>query len=358
MREHLLGYVAGALEDSERRQVEAELANDPQLARQCAQLESCVAPLAEDAALSGPDGFDETFDPPPRLAMRTIAFVAARASAAEEPQDAEAVAEPIAEDGPQGHWPRAASLSSPGDPLSPRRVSWSLADVAVAVCVCAAAAVLFFPAIASSRQQAALVQCQNNLRQIGHALVSYSERNYGEFPSVPVGGNLGVAGVYAPTLLEAKLVGSDRVFLCPGSTLAEQPDSFRVPSRQEVLDASGQELTQMQRRMGGSYGYAFGYVEDDEYRPNVNRHRERFALLSDAPSLHLEGRQSANHGGRGQNFLFEDNHVQYLTRCRTPDCTDDFFLSDRGYIEAGRHYNDSVVAHSSARPLVRLISSQ
>jgi hypothetical protein len=226
-----------------------------------------------------------------------------------------------------------------------------LADAIVAACVCAAAAVLFVPAIANSRQQAVILGCQNNLRQIGTALVNYSRRNHGEFPVVPLGSKLGVAGIYAPTLKDTGLVDNDKVFICAGSSLAGE--EFKVPTKKEILATSDNDLKAVQRKLGGSYGYSLGYVDDDgRYQNNINRHRPRFALVSDAPSLHLADRQSANHGGRGQNVLFEDGHVDYLTRCNLVDCTDDVFLSDRGYVEAGRHFEDSVIGNSADSPIL------
>jgi hypothetical protein len=213
-------------------------------------------------------------------------------------------------------------------------------DVIVAGGVCAAAAMLFVPAIANSRQQAKLVACQNNLRGLGLSLVRYSRDHDGAFPLVSDSEKLGVSGIYAPLLKEAQLVENDNWFLCPASRLAAETCEFRVPSSQEVLSAEGKQLELMQRRMGGSYGYAFGYVDEQgAYCANVNRNRPRFALLADAPSLHLADRQSANHGGCGQNVLFEDGHVEYLMRCRLA--------------EAGRHFNDAVIAESAATPLPR-----
>ncbi|MCA9269238.1 MAG: hypothetical protein KDA41_12240, partial [Planctomycetales bacterium] len=78
--------------------------------------------------------------------------------------------------------------------------------------------------------------------------------------------------------------------------------------------------------------------------------------LADSPSLHLPGRQSANHGGRGQNVLFEDQHVEYLTTVRPADVRDEVYLSDRGYVEAGRHYNDAVIGESAAQPMLQYVS--
>jgi hypothetical protein len=346
MQEQLVGYLLGALDEQEHREVEQLVAHDPHWAAACARLERTLLPLAED---------DEQFAPPPRLATLTVAFVAAQAEKASLQQEITYQAK-LVDGQPQVERPTPASLSNSFYEANSRSARFSLADVIVAACICAAAAVLFVPAIANSRQQAAILSCQNNLRQLSTALVGYSRRNYGQFPFVPLGSKLGVSGVYAPVLKEAGLVEDDKVFVCAGSPLAGQ--NFSVPTKAEVLAAEDQQLSTLQRKLGGSYGYAFGYVDDrGEYQPNIDRSRPRFALLADAPSLHLANRQSANHGGRGQNVLFEDGHVDYLTNCRMSDCTDDVFHSDRGYVEAGRHFGDSVIGHSADRPVISRIAA-
>ncbi len=330
MREQLLGYLMGALDEAESADVQAALECDPKLAAECAQLEQQIAPLSED---------ESWIDPPPRLAERTIAWVGAQADRVDHASDDET--------------PILASLSQSADMNATHR-RWTLADVVVAAGVCAAAAMLFVPAIANSRQQAAIVQCQNNLQQLGVALVRYSPNHQGEFPLVPAVGKMSFSGVYAPLLKEAGLLEDDNVLLCPTSPIAAEKDDFVVPTTEEILQADGKELTLLQRKLGGSYGYALGYQNDDgQYCANLNRNRPRFALLSDAPSLHLKDRTSANHGGCGQNVLFEDGHVEYLKGCCMTETADNLFLSDRGFVEAGRHYNDAVIADSPSGPVLK-----
>jgi len=357
MRADLLGYLLGALDSAEHAEVEAALQADPRLAAECARLEQTIAPLSEDEAW---------IDPPPRLADRTTAFVEAYADQDDPLRERRPPLREIATGNgddvpfasPAASALCASPLSSHEDEMRPRSRRWSLADAVVAAGICAAAAMLIIPAIANSRKQAAITHCQNNLRQLGHALVDYSYDSDGHFPLVPASGNLGVAGIYAPILKEAGRLRNETLLLCPGSAVANEADTFAVPSTEEVQQQEGKQLLATQRSMGGSYGYAFGYEDEDgAYRANRNRSRPRFALLADSPSLHLKGRQSANHGGCGQNVLFEDNHVEYLQRCCASEASDNVFLSDRGYVEAGRHWNDAVVGNSWARPVLLSESS-
>lgn len=343
MREDLLGYLMGALDEAERAKVQAALEVDPVLAAECARLEQAIAPLSED---------ESWIDPPRRLADRTVGFVEAYANQADACGDA--TVSPVASETlPDAETCASPALSPAAEPMGNRPRRWTLADAIVAVGICAAAAMLFFPAIANSQRQAAVVQCQNNLRQIGHALVDYSYDHDRHFPLVPASGNLSIAGIYAPLLKENKRIEDDNVFLCPTSELAQEADTFRVPDMKELLRQEGKTLLASQRKLGGSYGYAFGYEDENGvYRPNINRSRPRFAILADSPSLHLKDRRSANHDGNGQNVLFEDNHVEYLTHCRAEEASDNVFLSDRGYVEAGRHWNDAVIGNSWARPVL------
>jgi hypothetical protein len=76
--------------------------------------------------------------------------------------------------------------------------------------------------------------------------------------------------------------------------------------------------------------------------PTQNLHRTSFAIMADAPSSQNPS-LSLNHGGSGQNVLFEDGHVQYLTTCTAHGCQDNIFLNDEGQAEPGLHVHDAVI---------------
>jgi hypothetical protein len=213
------------------------------------------------------------------------------------------------------------------------------------------AVLLIFPAIEGSRFRARVTTCQDNLQQLGTALVRYSQNHGNYFPQVPQQGNLAAAGIYAPALLNDGLLDSSRQVVCPGSSLAtDQP--FQVPSFSELQAASGRELGKLRNKMGGSYGYSLGYIDDGRYVSTRNLSRPTFALMADTPSDTLPGFQSQNHGGKGQNVLFEDGQVRFLTSSRPIEDGDDVFVNDTGLVAAGDQRNDSVIAGSSAAPLV------
>src|SRR3954453_10963899 len=68
-REHLLGYLLGALSPAEHEQVEAEIERNPALQTEMQRLKSCVENIGLTAERPA-------FDPPPGLAERTCRFVA------------------------------------------------------------------------------------------------------------------------------------------------------------------------------------------------------------------------------------------------------------------------------------------
>ena len=102
--------------------------------------------------------------------------------------------------------------------------------------------------------------------------------------------------------------------------------------------------------MGGSYGYCIGYMDNGVLHATKNLGRENFAIMADAPREERPDRQSADHGGRGQNVLFEDGHVGFLTSSRPSGWSDDIFANDRNQVAAGVHRDDSVIVSSGVAP--------
>jgi hypothetical protein len=224
-----------------------------------------------------------------------------------------------------------------------------MADLLVAACVLVAGTLVLFPAVNYSRYNAQLAGCQNNLRQVGQALLQYSQFHGGYLPELPTSGKEAAAGLYAPILREEGYLDADEVFVCPGSSW---PGKFRMPTRAELRAASGEQLRALKRSLGGAYGFNLGYLEGERYQRVRNKNRSTFALVADAPSPDPLKSQSANHFGHGQNVLFEDGHVDFLPTCRVcPQTNDDVYLNDEGEVAAGKHIDDAVIGPSDVPPL-------
>jgi hypothetical protein len=323
MQYDLLGYLLDALEPAEREAVEARIEREPRLQQQLVVLRQSLR-LLEDVP---------SFEPPAGLAARTCAAVLQASETAP-------AREILPRERAVGRKPRREPLTLPGR-------AWRAADMVVAVGVCVAAFALIFPLIHASRAHSQVAACANKLREIGLALTGYSERHNGLFPEVAENGNLSAAGIYAPTLVEAGYLGDSRIVICPGSPLADRP-GFRIPTLDQVRQATPERLHELRAAMGGSYAYAIGYRENGRYKPTRNRYRDGFALAADVPDDDLA--TSPNHGRRGYNTLLEDGHVIYLCTSHLDGSTDDIFRNDLGLVAPGCHVNDSVVARSDVSP--------
>jgi len=226
-------------------------------------------------------------------------------------------------------------------------------EVLLTAGVCAAMAILFFPAVLESRDQARRTFCQSSLRQLGEALTRYT-LDHDTIPAIPSDGRLSFAGMIPVKLQEAGLLPEPSILICPGSDLAAQNTKFVVPTMSQLegalREATGHQLWDMKCRAAGSCGFNLGIFENGNYYAPVNERRWFFVWASDAPSFHLPNRISANHGGRGMNLLFEDGHIEFVQGFRVPRTRDDVLRSLYGLAEAGRGKDDSVIGSSIARP--------
>jgi len=333
-REHLLGYLLGALEPAEMAAVERELENDPRLRKDFAAIEAAMFPL----------GFPEREDdasqeePPTGLAARTCEFV--------EDAQVDVIPKPMP----------AASIAAMSDvrPVDRRRVRW--ADVIMTASVCLAAVSLLFPAIWTMRQHEQVTVCQNNLQHLGISLASYAGQSAdGRIPLIPLTGNRSFAGFYATSLLDQELLEETRWLVCPSSDMVEQIESFRIASIAEIDRATGEALVRLQRNAGGSYGYNIGFMEDGEYQAPRHESRAYYCLMSDAPATFKPKRTTRNHGGRRQNMLYEDGSCRWVVDpCQ--DLCDDPYLNRAGLVAAGQDCTDVVVGESLARPRPAIFS--
>lgn len=310
MRDQLLGYLIGALDSAERTEVEKRLSVDPTLAHDLKVLRRSLAPL--DCAL-------EVHEPPGGLATRTCRLIALRRSAL----------------------PLSEPLTSRGQ--------WGLVDFLVAAGIFVAATLLLFPALARSRQDARRLACQSNLKRVGEAIFQYSQLQRGYLPFVPEQGPLSVAGIYGPLLLDHGFLDNPGVLLCPASARKEP---IEIPKIGELELASGDELRAMQARMGGDFGYLFPYVDNDGvYTGHRNLGRETLPIAADAPQRD-GGAGSTIHGCNGQNVLFGDGRVVFLTTCWVCEQADHMFENALGHVGAGIGENDAVLGRSADRPTV------
>ncbi len=346
MRDQLVGYLCGALDEHEHADVERNLADNPDLRAELDLLRGAFKPLAIDA---------DHHAPPVGLATRTCdaIFSTCRTSgsagaASQSTLDARVRPAKVAL--------RSAMTDFPRELV---RRNWRMIDSAIALGAIAAAALLFFPALVQSRYLAQMDQCQANLGTLGNALTSYAQHGpeNGYYPRIARHGNHAVAGIYGVRLLENGYLDSPKHLICPSSPLAARSKPFVVPTSATLAKASGEELREYQRTMGGSYGYALGFVQNGRYVPTQHRGVYWNPVLADAYDP-TDGRpNSCNHGGCGQNVLFENGKVGYLSSCHVIDKAgdesiddEDIFRNRRRDIAAGLGRFDFVLGDSASNP--------
>jgi hypothetical protein len=343
MRDDLIGFVLDALEPQEHEHIRRKLEEDADLRRQLEWVQRTLQPLA---------GVGQDVAAPPGLAARTCAQMdllsqSTQLSQPTNPTTSLVVTAHCSKPSPVVRARQSVWGPNECDWAGEAR-RWTMADFVVAAGVCLAAACLFFPAVANSRWHAQMAGCQNNLRELGTSLAQYSNTAGGYFPVIPLNGNLSFSGIYAAKLAARGLMPDQRVILCPGKGSTYL---LKIPPLQDIAAAQGPQLVRLHRTTGGDYAYALGYVQRGHLYGNRNQGRWNVAILSDAPLEKLRNTAIGTHG-RGQNVLFEDGHVRFMTKRTRPGVpSDDMFVNDQMLVRAGLHPEDNVLAPSYVSPL-------
>jgi hypothetical protein len=308
MRQHLIGYLLDAVDTDERENIAQQLERDEGLRRELDLLKTSLHPLSAD------QGHHE---PPHGLARRCCDFVYSRTEIM-----------------PAALSPESASAATG------KRHRWSWLDLSVAGAIAVAVLVLLVPAIYQSRLHSLLVACQSNLKDIGVATAHFTDRHRSSYPEPMPGDRFNAVGMWAPTLAaEGDLLDPAREAFCPGGNLPDKL-KFHEPQFDELVALSPAKLSDMYSRLTG---YTFNPVFRDgpngDYKPHHNLQRKTFPISSDPPSKDLLS--SPNHGGDGQNVLFEDQHIKYLTTNRIGN--DHIYLNDNAEVAPASNDHDAVL---------------
>ena len=329
MREDLIAYALGELDDADKARVEALLANDPELRDELAQIECCLQDSEPDDC--------ECLPIPRGLADRTTATILTGCQGSEAEQDI------LGDHRPNEY----GSLNAIMSPM----------DMTVAIGILITVGCLLLPAIYSSRNQSQHLSCMNNLGHLGKYMTLYADNNHDFYPVVRPYDH---TGMFATRLREADLTTPyelDRLMVCPSSRLAERmantSQTFHVPSMADLALADGQWLEELKRNAAGSYAYQAGYVRGKFYFPAKNMENSRIPVLSDAPSCSTNFRTSDNHGGQQINVLFQDGHVSAVSQPLVPQGTDHLFLNNQGLPSVSDQWNDAVLLPSQVTPGVQ-----
>ncbi len=123
--------------------------------------------------------------------------------------------------------------------------------------------------------------------------------------------------MFGPTLRKSGHLPNERTLICPESGLAQDLEA-RLPTIEDLEQATPTELPQLQRRAGGTYHFTLGYIQNGKYHAVRLLNRPHFALMSDPVTT--EKQPGHNHGQRGQNVLFDNGNVRFLTECQLHGC--------------------------------------
>ena len=148
-------------------------------------------------------------------------------------------------------------------------------------------------------------------------------------------------------LKEAHFIEEDKLFTCRA---VSRDKPFMIPSTEQIRRCSTGEQGEYFRRISsGDYGYSFGYMDGDKYCSPQNRGRSYSIIAADKPSARSINGPSDNHGGSGQNCLFEDFSVRYVSGNAIAD--DQIYVNSYNVVGPGVSPRDSVIGSSHLSPL-------
>jgi prepilin-type processing-associated H-X9-DG protein len=316
MDENLVGYLLNNLDPATRDSVESQLRNDPQARQRLESLRQLLAPLEEDRDLQ----------PPADLTIKTLAFVAEHCC-----RDLPKLQRPM---------PQSASSSTP---------FWRRADVLVAASLLFTAVALGLTLIPRLRHQNQMLECKKNLSEYYVALATYREVEKKAPNIADRESPRNVAGMIAP-ILHDKGVLPDTASICCPATKGMVPCTMTLA---QIGSMTTEEFQQQAARLLPCYAYSLGYKENGVYHCAMETpagcSSSRVALMADRGPIDGMG-NSTNHGGKGQNVLFNDGHVEFAVSRKIGIDGDDIYLNRDMKVAAGIDCYDVVLGSSASQP--------
>lgn len=318
MREQLIRYLLGELDEDERREVRALVRDNPELQKELAHLKECFAASEDD---------DDEPAPPRHLAARISDTI----SNSDEYELEQMV--------------RSKSMTPISEPPT-GILGWSLADLTVAGGVMLAVSMLVFPALRESREGTRRTLCQHNQAQLGIVLTNFSDNHKMYLPHI---GPKEFAGMFIVRLLMEGYAepGEMREWLdCPAAPVDVRAglQKFTIPGPEQLKEMSPRRRAQLAAAINPCYAVPLPYRDElGEYHDIRNEHSKYLPVFSDASDSAAQ-QISANHDGLYIQILFQDGHVKAFTSDMLPSCGDNMFRNRRGVVAVGTAADDTVLA--------------
>jgi len=178
-----------------------------------------------------------------------------------------------------------------------RDKGFTLIELLVVIAIIGILAGILLPVLSRARESARKTQCMSNIKQIGMGLIMYANENNELFPSdsAYTGGSPAMRGL---NLLYDTYISDNRVFNCPSDTTVTDATNSGVSTS---IIGGTEAFTSTQC----SYGYDRAHNQADD---------ADVALAADRPPATPSATaSSANHNGRGQNVVYVDGHVEFVS---------------------------------------------
>ncbi|MFO0823218.1 MAG: hypothetical protein U0792_08870 [Gemmataceae bacterium] len=338
--ENLIGFLLNVLDAEETAAVATQVREDSGVAARLEQLRLSLIPFEADR--------ESAVEPPPGLALRTIARLAAHLASHEPPQSQEsdhgtllAVAKQM-----EVHYPEPHPLAFPTVPSEslrrpPREEAETKVvggrfrlDLLVACGIALFATGLVFSAIGKVRAQNQVLACQENLRTLHTGLAGYADIHNGAYPQIG-NGTLPTAETFVTALADAGQVPVTFRPCCPADPSV---NAAPVPS------------------MPVGYTYSLGYRTRDGdlvgfHRTAGNGEHDLVPISADYPT-----RTVAPVSGPvcphpvGMNVLCAGGSVRHTTTPLIGPNGDDIYRNIFGRVGAGANANDIVLGRPGDRP--------
>lgn len=209
-----------------------------------------------------------------------------------------------------------------------RRKGFTLIELLVVIAIIAILAAILFPVFGRARENARKATCQSNLKQIGLAILMYTQ-NWDDYV---VPNSVHDNKTWVQNLENAKLIPSMKIATCPtnlgialgaGGTAALYPDCYGTYAMNHLLGMIRPEGKYMWTQdnekkihLSNILDLSSHFAVGEKVAPNTTG-GGAYMISSNAPDNYTSAGSGGNGGisyahSGGANFLFLDGHVKWM----------------------------------------------